>query len=54
MYDHDELLGQLIAEGQIENTKTWELNKPYHFPVLSAHIKELLEPYRIPSIAGTA
>ncbi len=53
MYDHDELLGQLIAEGQIGNTKTWELNKPYHFPVLSAHMKELLEQYRISSIAGT-
>lgn len=53
MYDHDELLGQLIAEGQIENTKTWELNKPYHFPVLSVHMKEFLEPYRIFSIAGT-
>jgi hypothetical protein len=50
MYEHDELLGKVIAEGQIEGTKTWELKKPYHFPILSVRMKELLEPYRIPDI----
>jgi hypothetical protein len=48
MYDHDELLAKLIEEGQIEGTKTWELEKPYHFPFLSTRMKELLETYRIP------
>ena len=52
MYDHDELLDKVMAEGQIEGTKTWELKKPYHFPVLSAHMKDLLEPYRIPFATG--
>ena len=54
MYDHDELLGQLIAQGKIEKTKTWELNKPYHFPTLSTDLKKMLEPYRIPCESGTA
>lgn len=53
MYDHDELLNELLANGQIEGTKTWELSKPYHFPVLSVHMKKLLEPYRIPLAPGT-
>ena len=49
MYDHDELLDQLIEKGKIEKTKTWASEKPYHFPTLSADLKEMLKPYRIPS-----
>jgi hypothetical protein len=46
MYNHRDLLDKI--EGQIEETKTWFLNKPYHFPTLSKDLKALLEPYRIP------
>ncbi|HUX27616.1 MAG TPA: hypothetical protein VMV39_02465 [Terracidiphilus sp.] len=53
MYNHQELLDKMLCEGQMGKTKTWELNKPYHFPVLSTHMKKLLEPYRIPSTAVT-
>ena len=47
MYNHQELLDKVLAEGQIEGTKTWIDKKPYHFPVLSKHLKQLLEPYRL-------
>ena len=49
MYNHQELLDKILSEGQMGETKTWSEDKPYHFPVLSAHMKKLLEPYRIPS-----
>ena len=52
MYDHDELLEKVSKVRNITDTKTWELDKPYHFPSLSAPLRELLEPYRIPSTAG--
>lgn len=48
MYNHEELLGKVLS--QIEESKTWTANKPYHFPALSSPMKKLLEPYRIPSI----
>jgi hypothetical protein len=54
MYDHDELLGQLVDKGKIENTKTWASEKPYHFPTLSKDLKKMLEPYRIPRESRTA
>jgi hypothetical protein len=48
LYNHQELLEQVLLKGHIEGTKTWVENKPYHFPSLSKDLKELLEPYRIP------
>lgn len=48
MYNHKELLEKVLAGGQIEGTKTWLEDKPYHFPALSPDWKKLLEPYRIP------
>ncbi|MFP5209899.1 MAG: hypothetical protein ACLGRW_11485 [Acidobacteriota bacterium] len=52
MYDHDELLAQIIEK--IQGTATWKAGKPYHFPALSPHLKKLLEPYRVPRGAGPA
>ena len=52
MYNHKELLEKVLAEGQIGGTKTWLEDKPYHFPILSAHLKDLLEPYRIPDVVA--
>ena len=51
MYNHQELLDKMLSEGKIRKSKTWSEDKPYHFPVLSMHMKKLLEPYRIPSTA---
>ena len=47
MYNHRELLDKVLAKGQLKETTTWLERKPYHFPVLSAGMKKLLEPYRI-------
>ena len=52
MYDHDEVLDNLRSDGKIVGTKTWELNKPYHFSILSEYLKNLLRPYQIPSKTG--
>lgn len=52
LYDHDEVLAKLTAQGMIEGTTTWKLNKPYHFSTLSEHLKELLKPYQIPWKTG--
>jgi hypothetical protein len=51
MYNHAELL-KIVQEDskiKIEESRTWENNKPYHFPTLSKDLKKLLEPYRIPT-----
>jgi hypothetical protein len=47
MYNHQELLDKVLAEGKLQLTKTWIEDKPYHFPILSEHMKELLKPYLI-------
>ncbi|HET7104710.1 MAG TPA: hypothetical protein VFI20_11540 [Terracidiphilus sp.] len=49
LYPHDELLEKVIAEGLMEGTKSWDERGGYHFPQLSKRLKELLEPYRVPS-----
>ena len=49
MYNHADLLEKGLA--QIEKTKTWIDEKPYHFPSLSKDWKELLEQYLIPELA---
>lgn len=51
MYDHDELLSEVCADGKIEETKTWANKRPYHFPTLSPDLKARLEPYQIPKPA---
>jgi hypothetical protein len=48
MYNHADLLKKVLDEGKLEGTDTWVDEKPYHFPSLSKHMKELLEPYLIP------
>lgn len=50
MYNHAELLEKVLADGQIEGTKAWDEGNSYHFPVLSKHLKKLLEPYLIPEV----
>ena len=52
MYDHDELLKDVDADGNIKESETWKAGKPYHFPILSTHLKELLDQYRIPNVAA--
>jgi hypothetical protein len=52
MYDHDELLKDVDADGNIKESETWKAGKPYHFPILSTHLKEQLDQYRIPNVAA--
>lgn len=52
IYDHDELLKDVDAKGNIAKSETWKAKKPYHFPTLSPHLKALLEPYRVPDAAA--
>jgi hypothetical protein len=47
MYNHADLLKKVLDHGQIAGTKTWDEEKPYHFPVLSEDMKSLLRPYLI-------
>ena len=42
MYNHADLLEQVLSKGLIGGTKTWELDKPYHYPTLSDDMKKLL------------
>lgn len=46
MYNHADLLKKVLL--QIERTKTVLAGKPYHYPVLSEGMKELLKPYLLP------
>jgi hypothetical protein len=46
MYNHADLLKKVLP--QIGGTKTLLVGKPYHYPVLSKGMKELLKPYLIP------
>ena len=52
LYNHQELLKQVLHKGLIKGTKTWLEDKPYHFPSLSKDLKELLDPYRIPDVVA--
>ena len=52
LYNHQELLEKVIS--QIEGTKTWKADKPYHYPTLTTDLKKLLQPYRIPIPATLA
>lgn len=49
VYDHDEFLKEVDANGKIRESETWKAGKPYHFPTLSAHLKGQLNEYRIPN-----
>jgi len=49
LYPHDEVLDQVLADGQMKGTKSWDENGMYNFPSLSSRLKVLLEPYRIES-----
>ncbi|MGA7832818.1 MAG: hypothetical protein WCA21_17815 [Terracidiphilus sp.] len=51
MYNHAELLKKVqeVCKIKIEQSRTWENNKPYHFPTLSAKLVELLKDYKIPA-----
>lgn len=50
MYNHADLLKQVLDDGQLKGTKAWDEGNSYHFPVLSKRLKELLKPYQIPKV----
>jgi hypothetical protein len=49
LYPHDELLQLILEKTNVEHTDSWKKDGEYSFPKLSSQIKELLEPFKIPS-----
>src|SRR5436190_8577599 len=47
LYQHDELLGKILANTTIGSSSSWIDGGGYSFPVLSKKHLELLAPYRI-------
>ena len=48
LYPHDEVLEQLISNGIMTGTKSWEIKGNYHFPSLSPKIREIMRDYLLP------
>jgi hypothetical protein len=48
LYPHDEFLSQVLAEGYLAGTDSWEVHGGYSFPGIPKRLETLLEPYLVP------
>jgi hypothetical protein len=49
LYPHDELLAQVLGEGLLKGTDSWDVHGGYSFPGLSKQLRVMLESYRLES-----
>ena len=47
VFPHDEVLSKVLDSSNIGNTAAWTDKGLYHYPVISASLREMLLPYRL-------